>query len=46
VAEPLIDAHDAAQTLAATLAVVEAARTGRKIHVSADNRFRTGEAIA
>jgi predicted dehydrogenase len=46
VAEPLIDAHDAAQTLAATLAVVEAARTGRKIHISADNRFRTGEAIA
>jgi predicted dehydrogenase len=35
-AEPLIDAHDAAQTLAATLAVVEAARTGLKIDMRAD----------
>jgi predicted dehydrogenase len=46
VAEPLIDAHDAAQTLATTLAVVEAARTGRKIHINADTRAGTGEAIA
>jgi len=45
-AEPLIDAHDAARTLAATLAVVEAARTGLKIDMSADSRFRAGDAIA
>lgn len=44
-AEPLIDAHDAAQTLAATLAVVEAARTGLKIDMSANTRFRAGDAI-
>ncbi|MFM0349710.1 Gfo/Idh/MocA family protein [Paraburkholderia sp. RL17-347-BIC-D] len=46
VVEPLIDAHDAVQTLATTLAVVEAARTGQKIQISADIRFRAGDAIA
>jgi predicted dehydrogenase len=45
-AEPLVDAHDAAQTLAATLAVVEAARTGLKVDMRADTRFRNGDAVA
>jgi predicted dehydrogenase len=44
-AEPLIDAHDASQTLAATLAVVEAARTGLKIDMRTDTRF-SSNAIA
>lgn len=45
-AEPLIDAHDASQTLAATLAVAEAARTGLKIDMGADARFSNGNAVA
>jgi predicted dehydrogenase len=45
-AEPLIDAHDAAQTLAATLAVVEAARTGQKIDMRTNTRFMAGRPIA
>lgn len=34
-AQPIIDAFDAVQTLAVTIAVVEAARTGRKIEMDA-----------
>ncbi|SMG23256.1 Gfo/Idh/MocA family protein [Paraburkholderia susongensis] len=45
-AEPLIDAHDAARTLAATLAVAEAAKTGLKIDMNADTRFRARDTIA
>ncbi|MCX5545389.1 Gfo/Idh/MocA family oxidoreductase [Paraburkholderia sp. CNPSo 3076] len=44
--EPLIDAHDASQTLAVTLAVVEAARTGLKIDIRTDIRFSSSNAIA
>ncbi|WP_213780715.1 Gfo/Idh/MocA family oxidoreductase [Caballeronia sp. dw_276] len=45
-AEPLISADDAARTLATTLAVVEAARTRRKVDITLDARFRASDTIA